>query len=454
MSAYREVAEAGWRWVLDQVRWDDGPWIPGAVDDPATVPTKLPVELPVELPQYRDGMHEGIGGLAHVLAEIKLYRPWTAEEQTLADGIAERIRAGVAENIDCSFFDGLGSAIGVLVALEAHGPRSAVERLQELAEPDGWPQAFAVPPKYLPDARANDMTLGTAGVLLSALWARRSSPESVESATKLAEQAAALLLSEAVSLPTGLDWPFIPTRFLPEPKASMPNLSHGLAGIATTLAIAGTELDRPDLIAAARAGAEHLVTLSVSDDQGFVVPRLVPINEDSDQDAITYNWCHGPAGTSMLFAALEHAGVEQIAGQSPLTWRRRCSHSVRTSGLPERLHPGFWDNDGRCCGTAGVADVLLDSWQSTGDQVDLEFALGLADTLVARAVRAGDRAYWQFIEHRNENPLLPPGVGWMQGAAGISAYLFRAARVEEQGRGAVRSQRMENWWAGGRRQPA
>lgn len=430
---YLEVADAAWRWVLDQVRWDDGPWIPESIGPE-----------PAEVPDDRDGMHSGLGGLAHVLAEIKLSRPWTADEQALAEAIAERIRAGIPERTNYTFFDGLVSDIGVLTALGLPGSAAAVERLQDLAEPDGWSQAFVVPPGYLPGARINDMTLGTAGVLLGAIWARRNG---VEGATQLAERATGLLLAEAVSVPAGLDWPFVPERFLPEPKSTMPNLTHGLAGIAATLAIAGTELGRPDLIAAARSGAEHLVTLTVSDDQGFLVPRLVPVKDDSDLDPVTYNWCHGPAGTSLLFAALQHAGVDQVAGEPPLNWRRRCSHTVRTSGLPERLYPGFWDNDGRCCGTTGVADVLLDAWQSAGDQVDLEFALFLADTLVERAVRDGQYAYWQFIEHRDEVPLLPPGVGWMQGAAGIAAYLFRAARVTDQGRAAATAPRMENWWA-------
>ena len=84
---HRELAEAGWRWVLDQVQWaDDGPWIPEVVTaEPAT-----------EIPDYRDGMHSGIGGLAHVLAEIRLTRPWTDEEQVLADGIAARVRGAIA----------------------------------------------------------------------------------------------------------------------------------------------------------------------------------------------------------------------------------------------------------------------------------------------------------------------------------------------------------------------
>jgi lantibiotic modifying enzyme len=434
---YREVADAAWRWVLDQVRWDDGPWIPTSVTGP---------ERP-EIPDDRDGMHSGIGGLAYVLAEIKLSRPWTAEEQQVADGIAGRLRAGIAETTEYTYFDGLVSTIGVLVALEAPGAAAALDRLGELATPDGWPQTFVVPPRYLPDARLPDMTLGTAGVLLGALWARRNG---VEAALGLAERAAELLLAEAVSVPTGLNWPFVPERFLSEPRSEMPNLSHGLAGIAATLAVAGVELDRPNLIAAARSGAEHLVTLDVSDGQGFVVPRVVPPDPDSDYDEVTYNWCHGPAGTSLLFAALDHAGVERVGGEAPQAWYRRCLHSVRTSGLPERLRPGFWDNDGRCCGTAGVADVFLDSWQRSGDEGDLEFAIRLAQVLAERAVVDGPHAYWRFIEHRNPDPLLPPGVGWMQGAAGIAAHLFRVSRVLEDGRDAAAIPRMDTWWALGR----
>ena len=83
----------------------------------------------------------------------------------------------------------------------------------------------------------------------------------------------------------------------------------------------------------------------------------------------------------------------------------------------------------------------------TGDDTDLAFAVRLGDALVERAVVTDDLAYWRFVEHRDENPLRPPGVGWMQGAAGIAAYLFRLARVLETGPDAPAVQRMENWWA-------
>lgn len=66
----------------------------------------------------------------------------------------------------------------------------------------------------------------------------------------------------------------------------------------------------------------------------------------------------------------------------PTDWHRRCLQSVRSSGLPDRIRPGFWDNDGRCCGTAGVGDAFLDAWQRGGTDDDLAFALRLADAVV------------------------------------------------------------------------
>jgi hypothetical protein len=434
-ETYRDVADAAWRWVLAQVRWEDGPWIPGSVTTPPST----------EIPADRDGMHSGVGGLAHVLAEIRLARPWTAQEQDLADGIAQRTRRGIPTETDATYFDGLVSAIGVLTALGADGVDPAIDRLDVLATADGWSETGIGAPRYLPGARINDLTLGTAGVLLGALWARR---HGAARAQQVAEHAAAVLLAEAEQMPTGTNWRFVPQRYHAGDVIEMPNLSHGLAGIAAALAAAGAELGRPDLVAAARSGAEHLVSLGDRTGEGFVVPRYHP-HTFPDVDPVTFTWCHGATGTSLLFLALDTARVVEVAGLRPTDWHRRCLHSVRASGLPARRYPGFWDNDGRCCGTAGVGDVFLDSWQRSRDEDDLDFGLELADALVERAVREGPHACWRFVEHRAEEPLLPPGVGWMQGAAGIAAYLFRVSRVIDDPDGAVRTSRMDNWWADG-----
>jgi hypothetical protein len=429
---YLEIAEAAWRWVLSQVRYDDhGPWIPTSAgeEDPA--------------PSWdRDGFHSGIGGLAHVLAEIRATRAWTDEEATLAAAIGDGVRRAIGSQTDATFFDGLVSTIGVLVALDQPGCDEAIERLSTLATDDGWPQTAMTGPRYRTDARINDLTLGTAGVLAGAVWAHR---HGAAGAAALVSTAAAVLLAEAEQRSTGLDWPFVPDRYVAEPPlAQMPNLSHGLAGIAAALALAGDELGRGELVDAATDGAKHLVTLADTSDDGFVVPRMIPPKPGEDE--VTFTWCHGPPGTSLLFRALERAGVQEIADEPTVDWHHRCLHSARTSGLPERLRPGFWDNDGRCCGTAGVGDVFLDSWHHAGDDEDLAFAFRLADTLVERVVRDEAGARWRFLEHRNAEPLLPPGVGWMQGAAGIAAYLFHVGRVSSDPT-APAVPRIDNWWA-------
>jgi len=423
-SHYRDTAEAAWRWVLD--RLDDGPDLPD-----------------VEDPSYRNGFHSGIGGLAYVLAEIRLSREWTAEEKDLADAIAGRLTRAIATETAYDFFDGLVSTIGVLTVLDVAGADAAVRRLTALATPTGWPQPHYGPPRFLPDTRLSDVTLGTAGVLLGAVWAHRNG---VAEARDLGELAAGMLMNELEPTPAGADWPFIPERFRTDAGRRMPNFSHGVAGVATTLALAGAEFDRPDLVDAAARGAAHLVAVGTRNGAGFTVPRHIP-HEGIDADEFTHNWCHGGAGTSLLFLALDRAGVATVAGDAPLVWHRRCLHGVRTSGVPERRYPGFWDNDGRCCGTAGVGDIFLDSWQRGGEPDDLEFAMHLADTVVERAITEGPHAYWRFIEHRAEEPLLPPGTGWGQGAAGIAAFLFHASRVARDGVGAARVPRMDTWWA-------
>ncbi|MET9268935.1 lanthionine synthetase LanC family protein [Kribbella sp. NPDC003557] len=422
---YGEVAERAWAWVLGQVRWgDSGPWIPesGGSDKPD---------------KYPDGMHSGIGGLAHALAEIRLVREWTEAEQHLAAAIADRIRTAIPATTTTTFFDGLVSSIGVLTALDEPGTAAALARLESLATGNGWRESFLDDPRYAPGAVGNDVTLGTGSVLLGALWAIRRGDD----ASALAGRAADLLVGEREELPTGLNWQFVSRRFRSDEPTEMPNFSHGLAGIAAVLALAGAELDRPELVDAARRGAEHLVTIGITDERGFRVPRVIPWAERHG-DEFTFNWCHGGAGTALTFSALEHAGVPRIAGETPRTWRRRCLDGVRYSGIPERLHPGFWDNDGRCCGTTGVGDAFLDAWHRDGEQQDLEFAVRMGDTLLDHASPEG---YWRFVEHRNEDPLLPPGVGWLQGAAGIAAYLFRLQRVLDGDQRSV--ERMENWWA-------
>jgi hypothetical protein len=427
-EAYRELGEAAWAWVLGQVRGDEGPWLPEVV----------PVDgRPAGPAADRDSVYAGIGGLAPVLAELGQDRALTATEQALAAGIAARLGAGVPDRTEPSLYDGLGGDVTALRLLAPGSEQPALARLAELMTPLGWPTTMQIVPGST--APITDLALGGAGVVLAAVWAGG------EHARGIAVTGGQALLAAADRVEGGLDWAMVPGW-----PSRMPNYSHGTAGVATALAIAGAALGRADFTRAAAQGAAHLLTVGMLDQDGFIVPHTLPYST-RDVDPVTYGWCHGPAGTSQLFAALALAGVDKI-DEMPVTWlRERCLDAILASGVPARLRPGFWDNDGRCCGTAGVGDVLLDAAQDCGDPARadrlLRGARAMADAIVGRAIRDQAGARWRFTEHRQDPPLLPPRTSWMQGAAGIAAFLLRLARVMADGLTAPVVDRPDQWWA-------
>jgi lantibiotic modifying enzyme len=427
-EVYRELGEAAWSWVLGHVREDGGPWLPEVVTEDwrQAAPAK-----------DRDSLYAGIAGLAPVLAEIAQHRALSDAEQALATRIVTRLSAEASVRMEPSLYDGLAGDLTALKLLAPGREAVALQRLADLMTPAGWKTTLELDPGS--DAPATDVIVGTAGVVMAAIWAGGEHAESI------ATTGGEALLRAADPTEDGLDWGMLPGR-----PSRMPNYSHGTAGVATALAVAGAALHRLDFVEAACQGARHLLAVGSLDDDGFVLPHTIPPST-REVEPVTYTWCHGPTGTSYLFAALAQAGVAEVAGHEVAGLRQRCLHSVLTSGVPQRLRPGFWDNDGRCCGTVGVGEALLDAAQDCQDPARadtlLEAARTMGDALVERAIRDEAGARWRFLEHRQDPPLLPPGTSWMQGAAGIAAYLLRLARVIQDGPSAPVVDRPDQWWA-------
>lgn len=427
-DAYLELGEAAWAWIQNQVREDEGPWLPETVSPDAQEPAP---------PKDRDSLYAGIAGLAPVLAEIAQYRQLSEREESLAAGIVARLSAQARSRTEPSLYDGLAGDAMALRLLAPGEELTALRRLADLRTPAGWKTTLDV--EQGSDAPVSDLVMGTAGVVLTAVWAKS------EFSQRIATTGGEALLRVADRTQTGLDWGMVPGM-----PSRMPNYSHGTAGIAAALAVAGAALDREDFLQAAVHGARHVLSVGSLEDGGFVVPHTIPPSSRK-VEPVTYSWCHGPAGTSLLFAALSYAGVEEVEGFQVEELRRRCLTSILDSGLPERLRPGFWDNDGRCCGTAGVGDVLLDAVQACRTSAEAETLLQgarrMGDALVKRAVRDRAGARWRFLEHRKDPPLLPPSTAWMQGAAGIAAYLLRLGRLMDTGLEAAVVDRPDQWWA-------
>jgi hypothetical protein len=105
----------------------------------------------------------------------------------------------------------------------------------------------------------------------------------------------------------------------------------------------------------------------------------------------------------------------------------RCWNTVTGCGAPRRIRPGFWDNNGRCCGTAGALALACDRHVERAEELD--FADVLVEDLTARATVDADGVRWSNHEHRATPSTLDPRTGWTMGNAGVIRELLRFARA-------------------------
>ena len=232
-------------------------------------------------------------------------------------------------------------AAGRLVALRAWSrtaddPEAGAAADRLAAAIAAWACRPADPGRYY------DVISGDAGTLIALL------SEDLGVVGAALEVLADRLVGAAQRSELGLHWAMAPGE-----SRLMPGFSHGTAGVAYALLLAGRALDRPDLVELAAEAGRSLIRLATTPD-GWALPNLFP--PKSLPPPVSFGWCHGPAGTVRLFAALAEIAPDP-AWQQAIS---ACLQALRDSGLPERSYPGFWDNHGRCCGTAGVGEMLLD----------------------------------------------------------------------------------------------
>jgi lantibiotic modifying enzyme len=215
-----------------------------------------------------------------------------------------------------------------------------------------------------------------------------------------------------------------------------PNFAHGTAGIGAYLARLGAATNDDRYIDAARPAASWLLSTCQTDDGTCAAYHhdpavrqgdngMGPAREPGDESPLyTVGWCHGPPGLGWFFRELQLATGDTEWGD----WVVRTARAVRTSGIPSRREPGFWDNVGRCCGSAGVAEYFLDLHTWRDDPDDLAFAVAIVDDLLERATVDDNGMRWHNIEFRADPPKLPAETTLLQGAYGIGLTLLRLAR--------------------------
>ncbi len=261
-----------------------------------------------------------------------------------------------------------------------------------------------------PENASSDIVSGASGIGLTLLWYadRHAHDAATDTAIRAADHLATLGMREA----DGLKW-----RMMPSFERTMPNFSHGTAGVATFLAAARKAGGDAGLLDAAIAGARYLEAISICEGGACWIFH----HEPEGEDLFYLSWCHGPPGTARLFYQLaETTGDDGWRG-----WLERGAAAVRSFGVPETRSDGYWNNISQCCGDAGVGEYALALHAMTGDDAHLEYARRIADWIQGRADDPGsDERRWTQAEHRAQPELLEAQTGWMQGAAGVGSFFL------------------------------
>ena len=373
-----ELADGALAWLLATA--DGGHGWPDAVDDAA--------------------LYHGRSGA--MLALLEAYHHFDDDRYAdLAVRTARSVAGAVDGWPDCSLYFGL---TGMAFALRAVGELdpsadAAAGRTLDIVRSrfDGqrWGDAF-------------ELLAGNAGIALGALAAGD---------LELAELAATPYLDQAESTMYGVTW-----QHRRGVVSRLHHISHGALGISYALTAVGRALGRDDLTELGLAGVTEVAGRNDGGPDDFLVAHSDPPYRPERIDRYSYGWCHGPAGDAQVFRLLgpDYAGLAD-----------RCWHTVVHSGLPQRLRPGFWDNNGRCCGTAGVLALACDRMVERGDGA--EFAGVLVDDLTVRASVDASGVRWSNYEHRATPSTLEPRSGWAMGSAGIIRELLRYARITTGG---------------------
>ena len=393
-SRYLDAARAAARWLDSvQIKTEKGIAWPADPNDPQSINASL---------------YAGTPGVILFLLELHGATGEAAPLETARAG-AEDLLVRLESETDASLY---GGAAGIGYVLEEvfkstgaevyrKGFLRALEKIRAGAVRRGAGVEWSA---------VTDIIGGGAGIGLFLLYAAEELGD--PSWLELAAEDGRRLVELGRPKRGGLDWPMDPGY----PRL-MPNFAHGTAGVAFFLTRLYERRNEKEFLEAALAGARYLQAIAKTENDACLVFH----HEPDGEDLFYLGWCHGPVGTGQLFHRLALASGDP----SWTDWLRRSARGVSGSGIPEARTPGFWNNDGLCCGLAGVADFFLSMRLFAGDPADLAFCDRVTDALLAAATVEDGRMKWLQAEHRTRPDFLVAQTGLMQGAAGIGLYLLR-----------------------------
>jgi Lanthionine synthetase C-like protein/Protein kinase domain len=339
-------------------------------------------------------LNAGSAGPLLVLAELVARLGQTAHREVLADGARGLLNA---PRPDGEPVPGLyvGEA-GVATALLRAGQALKDPELIQAAEERG---AWIATLPY----RSPDLYNGTAGRarLHVWLWDATAEPRHLRHATAAGD---ALLAAAEEAGAGALRWR-IPPGYEGLSGAAHPGYAHGAAGIADSLLDVWEVTGQERFVDAARKAARWLERLAIPvlhDNSGLDWAHLEGMPPSSGL------WCHGAAGVGRFFVhAARIGGVHPRAAELAAAAARAAARS------------GRWASPVQCHGLAGNIELLIDTFQSTGERAYLREARSLGHLLEAFATEVDGLLVWPSEQPWTFSP------DYMVGYAGVAACWLR-----------------------------
>jgi len=292
-------------------------------------------------PKERDPcVYSGDAGVA--LLYVGLYRA-TGKKEWLDAARQALDRAVAATGDDPGLYTGRAGVGQVCVdAYRASGEAAFLAMARECA-------------KGLDDPRATDVISGAAGIGIFRLnlHVATGAKEDLDAARRTGDWLArrAIGVEGAVCWRVGAD----------ETSRIFTGFSHGAAGIGYFLLGVSRATGEAYYADLAEEAARFVARNATPEgDDGWLWYRTVPPDKD---EQIRVQWCHGPPGNGLLFAALVRAGkrAHRPALDRCLATTRRLGRTARTGGC-------------QCHGVAGNAELLLEAYLLTKDKALLDEA--------------------------------------------------------------------------------
>ena len=180
----------------------------------------------------------------------------------------------------------------------------------------------------------------------------------------------------------GKYWRVVDTTIIDFPEdVFWVNMAHGTSGVGWLFAIIYQSTGLERFLQGAKDAAEYIKGLAVGDDNAVLIPYLDSLKRGPSTEFYYLSWCHGPAGTALLFKAL----YEITNDEDYLTWVKRLSRGIIEAGAPEQFSRGYWKSQSLCCGTPGILEHFVAVYKLTGDEEFLKYARRAARTVIGQS---------------------------------------------------------------------